>query len=197
MDLTSLVTQGNANPLLLGAITFALGALHRLKPGHSKTMIAAFVIAMRGTVGQVVLLGLSAALSHSLIVWILAYVGLSFGEEMEGRFVLISGLIIVVLAGCLPRPSTCPPRSWPLSVSGWRFRASIICMLESSIGTFFGRRLYARVARLHKGSRNLLSCPGRALGGQKACNKPDPSIVSVSSLGSSRPPVERGMCQQA
>ena len=99
MDLTSLVTQGNANPLLLGAIAFALGALHGLEPGHSKTMIAAFVIAMRGTVGQSVLLGLSAALSHSLIVWILAYVGLSFDEEMEGRFMLTSGLIIVVLAG--------------------------------------------------------------------------------------------------
>lgn len=104
MDLTSMITQGNANPFVMGAMAFALGALHGLEPGHSKTMIAAFMIAVRGTVGQAVLLGVSAAFSHSLIVWLLAYAGLTYGnkmiaEDMEGWFMLVSGLIIVLLAG--------------------------------------------------------------------------------------------------
>ena len=46
-----------------------LGALHGLEPGHSKTMMAAFIIAIRGTVRQAVLLGVSAAISHSAMVW--------------------------------------------------------------------------------------------------------------------------------
>jgi nickel/cobalt exporter len=29
-----------------------LGALHALEPGHSKTMMAAFIVAIRGTVWQ-------------------------------------------------------------------------------------------------------------------------------------------------
>ena len=43
-------------------VAILLGALHGLEPGHSKTMMAAFIIAIRGTVWQAVLLGLSAAL---------------------------------------------------------------------------------------------------------------------------------------
>ena len=49
-----------------------LGALHGLEPGPSKTMMAAFIVAIRGTVGQAVLIGLSAAISHSLVIWLLA-----------------------------------------------------------------------------------------------------------------------------
>ena len=33
-----------------------LGALHGLEPGHSKTMMASFIISIRGTVAQAVLL---------------------------------------------------------------------------------------------------------------------------------------------
>src|SRR5664279_1333633 len=49
-----------------------LGALHGLEPGHSKTMMASFIISIRGTVAQAALLGLSAAFSHTLIIWLLA-----------------------------------------------------------------------------------------------------------------------------
>jgi len=64
-----------------------LGALHGLEPGHSKTMMAAFIIAIRGTVAQAVLLGLSAALSHSLIIWILAAVALHYGSQWDAETV--------------------------------------------------------------------------------------------------------------
>ena len=62
-----------------------LGALHGLEPGHSKTMMAAFIIAIRGTIGQAVLLGLSAAISHSLIIWVLAAFALHFGSQWNAE----------------------------------------------------------------------------------------------------------------
>lgn len=62
--------------------------MHGLEPGHSKTMMAAFIVAVRGTVAQAVLLGLCAALSHSLVVWLLAAWGTRhahrhFGGRLE------------------------------------------------------------------------------------------------------------------
>jgi nickel/cobalt transporter (NicO) family protein len=64
-----------------------LGALHGLEPGHSKTMMAAFIVAIRGTIGQAVLLGLSAAISHSLLIWILAAAALHYGDQLNAESV--------------------------------------------------------------------------------------------------------------
>jgi nickel/cobalt exporter len=79
-----------------------LGALHALEPGHAKTMIASFIVATRGTVRQAVLLGLSAAVSHSLLVWALALAGLYFsnsfiGDDAEPWMQLGSGTLIVAI----------------------------------------------------------------------------------------------------
>lgn len=102
MNLTDLV-MGGGHPIVLFAIAFALGALHGLEPGHSKTMIAAYIVAVRGTVFQAVLLGISAAASHSIIVWVLAGVALSAGnaliaETAEPYFMIASGTIVLAIA---------------------------------------------------------------------------------------------------
>ena len=52
MELSALVEQGAANPFFLLGSALVLGALHGLEPGHSKTLMAAFVIAVRGTASQ-------------------------------------------------------------------------------------------------------------------------------------------------
>ena len=57
-DLSSLLQQGGASAWLFLPSAVALGALHGLEPGHSKTVMAAFIIAVRGTVAQAALLGL-------------------------------------------------------------------------------------------------------------------------------------------
>src|ERR1700683_388405 len=80
-----------------------LGALHGLEPGHSKTMMAAFIIAIRGTVFQAAILGLCAAFSHSLVIWLLAALALHYGsqwnaESTEPYFQLGSAAIIIGLA---------------------------------------------------------------------------------------------------
>ena len=102
-DLASLIQQGSTNLWFFIPSAILLGALHGLEPGHSKTMMAAFIIAIRGTVGQAVLLGLAATVSHTAVVWVVALLGLYFGsqyntETIEPYLQLISGVIIVMVA---------------------------------------------------------------------------------------------------
>jgi nickel/cobalt exporter len=102
-DLAALLHQGSANLWIFVPSAILLGALHGLEPGHSKTMMAAFVVAIRGTVGQAVLLGLAATASHTAIVWVIALGGLWFGrnldvETSEPWFQLASAAIILAVA---------------------------------------------------------------------------------------------------
>lgn len=102
-DLSSLVVQDAAHGWLFIPSAIVLGALHGLEPGHSKTMMAAFIIAVKGTVRQAVLLGLAATLSHTLVVWLVAMGGMwAFGsfraEDTEPYFQLASGAVIVAMA---------------------------------------------------------------------------------------------------
>ena len=59
-SLTDLLQSSAAPAPLLLSSALVLGALHGLEPGHSKTMMTAFIIAVRGTVAQAALLGLAA-----------------------------------------------------------------------------------------------------------------------------------------
>jgi nickel/cobalt transporter (NicO) family protein len=105
--LATLLQQGNSWLFVPSAVL--LGALHGLEPGHSKTMMAAFIVAIRGTVRQAVLLGLSATASHTAVVWAVALAGLSLGRRWdtttgEPYFQLASaGMIVAVAAWVLWR----------------------------------------------------------------------------------------------
>lgn len=101
--IADLIQQGSTNLWLFIPTAILLGALHGLEPGHSKTMMASFIIAVRGTIGQAILLGLCAALSHSLVVWALAAIALKFGnqliaEQSEPYFMMLSGAIVIGVA---------------------------------------------------------------------------------------------------
>src|SRR5207237_9261326 len=79
------------------------GALHALEPGHAKSLMAAYIVAIRGNAAQASLLGLSAAVGHTIVVWALAIVGLMLGEkyiveQAEPWLTLLSGILIVLLA---------------------------------------------------------------------------------------------------
>lgn len=100
-DFSTVLQQGNAWLFIPSAIL--LGALHGLEPGHSKTMMAAFIVAVRGTITQAVLLGLSATLSHTAVVWAVAMAGLYFGrswnaESSEPYFQVASAILIIGVA---------------------------------------------------------------------------------------------------
>ncbi|MEZ0168202.1 sulfite exporter TauE/SafE family protein [Microvirga sp. TS319] len=101
-DIAQLLQSGGNGWLYL-PFAVLLGALHGLEPGHSKTMMAAYIVAIRGTIGQAVLLGVCAALSHSLIVWVVAMAGLSLGRDIlnthfEAWLLIASGMIIIGIA---------------------------------------------------------------------------------------------------
>lgn len=98
-----LIQQGSANAWLFVPSAILLGALHGLEPGHSKTMMAAFIIAIRGTVAQAVLLGVSATISHTAVVWAVALGGQYFGREWgseanEPYFQMASAVLIIGVA---------------------------------------------------------------------------------------------------
>src|SRR3569832_667574 len=102
-DIAQLLQQSTANAWLFVPSAILLGAMHGLEPGHSKTMMAAFIIAIRGTVLQATLLGLSATVSHTAIVWLVALAGLNFGrqwngEQSEAYFQIASDVIIIGVA---------------------------------------------------------------------------------------------------
>ncbi len=98
--LAELIQHGSSNLWVFIPTAILLGALHGLEPGHSKTMMASFIIAVKGSVGQAALLGLCAAFSHSLIVWALAAAALQFGnaliaEQAEPYFMLLSAAVVI------------------------------------------------------------------------------------------------------
>jgi nickel/cobalt exporter len=100
-EFSTLLQQGNAWVFVPSAIL--LGALHGLEPGHSKTMMAAFIVAISGTLTQAVLLGLSATVSHTAVVWAVALAGMYFGshwnaEATEPYFQIASAVLIVGVA---------------------------------------------------------------------------------------------------
>ena len=100
-DFLHALQSGSTSLWLFIPTAILLGALHGLEPGHSKTMMAAFIVAIRGTVGQAVLLGLSAAISHSLIIWLLAALALHFGSQWDAETVepyLQIGSAVCILA---------------------------------------------------------------------------------------------------
>lgn len=98
-----LMQQGAANAWFFIPSAVLLGALHGLEPGHSKTMMAAFIVAIRGTVAQAVMLGVAATISHTAIVWIIALGGMYLwqdiaSETFEPWLQLWSGVLIIGIA---------------------------------------------------------------------------------------------------
>jgi len=107
MDITSLINDG-ANLWILLPSAILLGALHGLEPGHSKTMMASFIIAIRGTIWQAMMLGVAATISHTAIVWIIALTGLYFGAQysdgaIEPYLQIASSVIILGVAAWMIR----------------------------------------------------------------------------------------------
>lgn len=83
-----------------------LGALHALEPGHAKTLTAAYLIGIKGTKRDAFLLGLSVALTHSIVVIAISVVALwigreSFTQDVTHWLQIGSGVIVVLLGAWL------------------------------------------------------------------------------------------------
>lgn len=79
-----------------------LGALHALEPGHAKTLTAAYLIGTKGTKRDAIVLGLSVAITHSLVVVLLSILAVVVGRETftdQAMYWLqvVSGVVVVLL----------------------------------------------------------------------------------------------------
>src|SRR3954463_10342251 len=102
-SLPELIQSGTSSAWLFVPTAVLLGALHGLEPGHSKTMMAAFIVAVRGTVAQAILLGLAATVSHTAVVWAVAMFRLYFGRNLDAEasepyFQVASAALIIAIA---------------------------------------------------------------------------------------------------
>ena len=102
-DIAALIQSSAAHAWLYLPLALVLGALHALEPGHAKSLMAAYIVAIRGSAAQAATLGLSAAVGHTIVVWALAIAGLVLGEkyiveQAEPWLTLLSGILIVLLA---------------------------------------------------------------------------------------------------
>jgi ABC-type nickel/cobalt efflux system permease component RcnA len=91
-------------PMLLFAlaVSFGLGALHALSPGHGKTIVAAYLVGARGTARHAFLLGGVVTASHTIGVFLLGGVTLYLSkyivpERLYPWLGLLSGLGIVII----------------------------------------------------------------------------------------------------
>jgi nickel/cobalt transporter (NicO) family protein len=105
-DLSQIIQVGGAQVWFYLPVAVVLGALHALEPGHAKSLMAAYIISIRGTPRQAALLGLSAAIGHTVIVWFLAAAALLLGqklivEQAEPWLTLLSGVLVTLLALCM------------------------------------------------------------------------------------------------
>jgi nickel/cobalt exporter len=103
MNPIELAEHAGSNPWLFLAAALLLGAFHGLEPGHSKGIMAAFMVGTRGTYAQAVVLALCATLSHTAIVWLLAlpasFGGLLWSSAAIAPYLnLISGVVVLFLA---------------------------------------------------------------------------------------------------
>lgn len=102
-DISSVIQSGAGNVWLLLPTAVVLGALHALEPGHSKSMMTAFIVAIHGTAAQAILLAVAATVAHTMIVWALAVAAWLLGdtalmENAEPWLLFVGGLIIIALA---------------------------------------------------------------------------------------------------
>ncbi len=89
--------------LLYFPTAVAIGGLHALEPGHAKTLTAAYLIGTKGTKKDAVVLGLSVAVTHSIVVVGLCVLALFFGEkaftDQAGHWLAVGSSVLVIALG--------------------------------------------------------------------------------------------------
>jgi ABC-type nickel/cobalt efflux system permease component RcnA len=86
--------EGSFFLVLLIAALF--GAVHALTPGHGKTLVAAYLVGQRGTVGHAIFLGVVTTLTHTGAVLILAAIIEGRGLSPETRAWIQTSLPLVL-----------------------------------------------------------------------------------------------------
>lgn len=82
----------------------ALGALHALEPGHAKALTAAYLIGIKGRKRDSLVLGLSAAATHSIVVVAISVLGIWLGNEAfaggAAKWLERASGVVAISVGC-------------------------------------------------------------------------------------------------
>ena len=102
-DIAAIIEGSAAHAWLYLPVAVLLGAMHALEPGHAKSLMAAYIIAIRGTASQAIVLATSATVGHTIVVWGLAIAALALGQryivdQAEPWLTALSGILIILLA---------------------------------------------------------------------------------------------------
>ena len=108
-QLTALLATKNFSPGVMALallLASGLGALHALAPGHGKTIVAAYLVGARGTIGNAVFLGLTVTITHTAGVFGLGMITLAASryvlpEQLYPWLSLVSGLLVVFIGASL------------------------------------------------------------------------------------------------
>jgi ABC-type nickel/cobalt efflux system permease component RcnA len=100
IGLLDLLLTNHALPLLL-LLAGLFGAAHALTPGHGKTLVAAYLVGQRGTVGHALLLGVVTTLTHTGVVLVFAVVLLFLSPETREQIANALGLAVGLAIVCL------------------------------------------------------------------------------------------------
>ncbi|MCG3211461.1 MAG: hypothetical protein FOGNACKC_05107 [Anaerolineae bacterium] len=107
--LTDYLYRPNLSPWLVGlvlAVSVVLGGAHALTPGHGKTLVAAYLIGSRGTVGHAITLGGIVTVTHTasvIVIGLLALLASRFivPNVLAPALEVLSGLLVVWIGGQL------------------------------------------------------------------------------------------------
>ena len=82
------------------AVSFALGAIHALEPGHGKTLVAAYLVGARGTLRHAIILGGTVTFTHTISVFLMGFATLFLTQYVMPQTIIpvlgvISGLMII------------------------------------------------------------------------------------------------------
>ena len=102
-EFAALINSSLASPtaiLLVIIAAFGWGAAHALTPGHGKTIVAAYLVGSRGTVGHAVFLGLTTTVTHTAGVFIIGVLTLFASqyilpEQLYPWLAVGSGVLVV------------------------------------------------------------------------------------------------------
>jgi len=83
-------------------MAFVLGVAHALEPGHSKTVMASYLVAIKGRARDAVMLGLVTTITHTLVIFLLALGALLLGkafpmDRIQHGLEITSGVIVTVM----------------------------------------------------------------------------------------------------
>lgn len=85
-------------------VAFLLGAFHALEPGHGKSLVAAYLVGRRASLKHALVLGVTAAFTHTFSVFLIALTSLILLNKLNHDILfhcmtLLSGFLLLVFAG--------------------------------------------------------------------------------------------------